>query len=206
MKQIIIMASSLLLTISLFAQDSTQKNTRPTHWTKYRFNTSNLSDLDLSRSAILSDKTLESRKVNSLKDLNGLSPNLHLSGNGIKSFGDVLTMSGIGNTQLFGSRWRSIICGWRTSRKCFLLFFDLYDLEAFEVLKGPQGYNFGKSVTGGAINLVKTKLLQINKTNKVSASYATFNAQKYNISSSGPLDGDGFSYSLHFRDLQVMDF
>ena len=46
-----------------------------------------LKSLDLSRATILSQDTLENRQVHSLEDLNGLSPNLHLSGNGIKSLG-----------------------------------------------------------------------------------------------------------------------
>ena len=51
---------------------------------------SQLSDSNLLRAAVLGEDTLRYRQVNSLGDLNGLSPNLHLSGNGIKSFGDVL--------------------------------------------------------------------------------------------------------------------
>ena len=192
MKQIILMASSLLLTICLFAQDSNNAS-RPT-LDELSVNTSNLSDLDLSRSAILSDKTLESRKVNSLQDLNGLSPNLHLSGNGIKSFGDVLTMRGIGNTQFFGSPGVQLYVDGVPQGNVFSYGSDLYDLEAIEVLKGPQGGRFGKLAPGGAINLI-TKKPGETQTNKVSASYATFNTQKYNISSSGPMD-EQFSYSL----------
>ena len=181
-----------MLTISLFAQDSNNAS-RPT-LDELSVNTSNLSDLDLSRSAILSDKTLESRQVNSLQDLNGLSPNLHLSGNGIKSFGDVLTMRGIGNTQFFGSPGVQLYVDGVPQGNVFSYGSDLYDLEAVEVLKGPQGSRFGKLAPGGAINLI-TKKPGETQTNKVSASYATFNTQKYNISSSGPMD-EQFSYSL----------
>ena len=192
MKKIIIIASSLLLTISLLAQDSNNAS-RPT-LDELSVNTSNLSDLDLSRSAILSEKTLESRKVNSLQDLNGLSPNLHLSGNGIKSFGDVLTMRGIGNTQFFGSPGVQLYVDGVPQGNVFSYGSDLYDLEAVEVLKGPQGSRFGKLAPGGAINLI-TKKPGGTQTSEVSASYATFKTQKYNISSSGPMD-EQFSYSL----------
>lgn len=153
-----------------------------------------LGELDLSRATILNQDTLESRQVNSLEDLNGLSPNLHLSGNGIKSFGDVLTMRGIGNTQFFGSSGVQMYVDGVPQGNVFSYGSDLYDLEAIEVLKGPQGSRFGKLAPGGAINLV-TKKPGKKQTSKVSASYATFNTQKYNISSSGPMD-EQFSYSL----------
>jgi len=154
----------------------------------------NYGNLDLTRSTILSQDTLESRQINSLGDLNGLSPNLHLSGNGIKSFGDVLTMRGIGNTQFFGSPGVQLYVDGVPQGNVFSYESDLYDLEAIEVLKGPQGSRFGKLAPGGAINLV-TKKPGETQTSKVSASYATFNTQKYNISSSGPMDEE-FSYSL----------
>ena len=154
----------------------------------------NLEDLNLSRSTILSVDNLESRQVNSLGDLNGLSPNLHLSGNGIKSFGDVLTMRGIGNTQFFSSPGVQLYVDGVPEGNVFSYGSDLFDLEAIEVLKGPQGSRFGKLAAGGAINLITKKPGEI-QTSEVSASYATFNTQKYNISSTGPID-EQFSYSL----------
>ena len=153
-----------------------------------------LKSLDLSRATILSQDTLENRQVHSLEDLNGLSPNLHLSGNGIKSFGDVLTMRGIGNTQFFGSPGVQLYVDGVPQGNVFSYGSDLYDLEAVEIIKGPQGSRFGKLAPGGAINLI-TKKPGKTQTSEVSASYATFNTQKYNISSSGPMD-EQFSYSL----------
>jgi iron complex outermembrane receptor protein len=154
----------------------------------------NFEDLDLTRSTILSQDTLDSRQINSLENLNGLSPNLHLSGNGIKSFGDVITMRGIGNTQFFGSPGVQLYVDGLPQGNVFSYGSDLYDLEAVEVLKGPQGGRFGKLAPGGAINLI-TKKPGKTHTSKVSASYATFNTQKYNIATYGPLD-EQFSYSL----------
>lgn len=40
---------------------------------------------------------------------------------------------------------------------------ELYDLERFEVLRGPQGTLFGKNVIGGAMNLTTTKPTDIFK-------------------------------------------
>ena len=64
-------------------------------------------------------------------------------------------------------------------------------------MRGPQGYHYGKSVTGGAIN-IKTQAPGKEQSNEISASYGTFDSQKYNLSSKGPLS-DGFSYSMAIR-------
>ena len=153
-----------------------------------------IQELDLSRSSILQSESFKSRQVRSLGDLNGLSPNLHLSGNGIKSFGDVLTIRGIGNTQFFGSPGVQMYVDGVPQGNVFSYGSNLYDLEAVEVRKGPQLSRFGKLAPGGAINLITRKPGEEQVT-RVSASYATFNTQKYDLASSGPMDGD-LSYSL----------
>ena len=58
--------------------------------------------LDLSRSSILTQDQVEDRQINNLVDLSGLSPNLHINNYSIQSYGDIITMRGIANTQLFG--------------------------------------------------------------------------------------------------------
>ena len=103
-------------------------------------------------------------------------------------------MRGIGNTQFFGSPGVQLYVDGVPQGNVFSYGSDLYDLEAVEVLKGPQGSRFGKLAPGGAINLI-TKKPGGTQTSEVSASYATFKTQKYNISSSGPMD-EQFSYSL----------
>ena len=159
--------------------------------------TMNSLDLDLSRSTILGNEALESRQINSLEGLNGLSPNLHLSGSGIKSFGDVITIRGIGNTIFFGSPGVQLYVDGVPQGNVFSYGSDLYDLEAVEIYKGPQGGQFGKLAPGGSINLITTKPSDSIKA-KASISYATFNSQKYKLSNSGPIDED-FSYSLGFQ-------
>jgi len=123
----------LLPVLSLLGQADDSNAGRPT-LDEIGVQGSQLGELDLSRATILGGDTLESRQVNSLGDLNGLSPNLHLSGNGIKSFGDVLTMRGIGNTQFFGSPGVQLYVDGVPQGNVFSYGSDLYDLEAVEVL------------------------------------------------------------------------
>ena len=104
-------------------------------------------------------------------------------------------MRGIANTQLFGPAGVQLYVDGIPQADISSYSSTLYDIESVEILRGPQGHKFGKSVTGGAIN-IKTLAPTDKQVNRVAASYGTFDTQKYNINSSGPLDGDGFSYSL----------
>ena len=156
---------------------------------------SSIPDLDLSRSSILTQDQVEDRQINNLVDLSGLSPNLHINNNSIQSYGDIITMRGIANTQLFGPAGVQLYVDGIPQADISSYSSTLYDIESIEILRGPQGHKFGKSVTGGAIN-IKTNAPSDQQVNRITASYGTFDTQKYNINSSGPLDGNGFSYSV----------
>ena len=151
-------------------------------------------ELDLSRSELLGEEILESRKIKTLSDLNGISSNLNFSGNGLKSFGDVVSIRGIGNTQLFGSPGVQMYIDGVPQGNVFSYGSDLSGIENIEIFKGPQISQFGKLAAGGAINLI-SKNSSKSKINNLTASYATFNSQKYSLQSSGPINNQ-FSYSL----------
>ena len=59
-------------------------------------------DLDLSRSYVLSGNFIENNNIDSIADLSAFAPNLYINSYGIQSYGDVITLRGIGNSQLFG--------------------------------------------------------------------------------------------------------
>ena len=107
-------------------------------------------------------------------------------------------MHGIGNTQLFGSPGVQLYVD-GVPQKCFLLFSDLYDLDSSRSSQRSTGKQIWETCTGGAINLITKKPGKFI-VNRIFCSYATFNTQKYNISSSGPMD-EQFSYSLGLKDL-----
>ena len=156
---------------------------------------SSIPELDLSRSSILTRNQVEDRQIDNLVDLSGLSPNLHINNNSIQSYGDIITIRGIANTQLFGPAGVQLYIDGIPQADISTYASTLYDVESIEVLRGPQGHKFGKSVTGGAIN-IKTQPPSDHQINRFSASYGTFDTQKYNLKSSGPLDTEGFSYSV----------
>ena len=184
----------LLPVLSLLGQADDSKADRTT-LDEIAVTGSSIPELDLSRSSILTQDQVEDRQINNLVDLSGLSPNLHINNNSIQSYGDIITMRGIANTQLFGPAGVQLYVDGIPQADISSYSSTLYDVDSIEVLRGPQGHKYGKSVTGGAIN-IKTQAPTGKQVNRVSASYGTFNSQKYNLNSSGPLDGDGFSYSV----------
>lgn len=156
---------------------------------------SSIPELDLSRSSILTKNQVEDRQIDNLVDLSGISPNLHINNNSIQSYGDIIAIRGIANTQLFGPAGVQLYIDGIPQADISSYAATLYDVESIEILRGPQGHKFGKSVTGGAIN-IKTQAPSDQQINRLSAFYGTFDTQKYNLNSSGPLDQDGFSYSI----------
>jgi len=179
--------------IPLFGQDDNAESTTET-LDEIAVEGASIPELDLSRSSILTKDQVEDRQIDNLVDLSGLTPNLHINANGIQSYGDIITMRGIANTQLFGPAGVQLYVDGVPQADVSSYGSTLYDVESIEILRGPQGHNFGKSVTGGAIN-IKTKAASNQPTNQFSVSYGTFESQKYNLGSSGPLD-DSLSYSL----------
>ena len=193
MKTKIVLTCFCACSIPVFGQDQTAESSTET-LKEIAVEGTSIWEPNSSWSSILQSESIESRQIYSLGDLNGLSPNLHLSGNGIKSFGDVLTMRGIGNTQFFGSPGVQLYVDGVPQGNVFTYSTDLFDLEKIEILKGPQGSRFGKLAPGGAINLI-TRKPGNEQSSEIAASYATFDTQKYNLSSSSSLVEE-FSYSL----------
>ena len=196
MKLYIIPISLLLITGSLPGQGNANK-TNPSTLNEISIQGTSVPELDLSRSSILTKDQIKDRQIQNLVDLSSLTPNLHINANGIQSYGDIISIRGIANTQLFGAPGVQLYVDGVPQADVSSYSSTLYDTESVEILRGPQGYHYGKSVTGGAIN-IKTKAPGNEQSNEISASYGTFDSQKYNLSSKGPLS-DGFSYSMAIR-------
>jgi len=196
MKYTLLSSLSLILCSSLLGQGTTPNAERPT-LDEISVQGTSIPELDLSRSSILTSDQIKDRQIDNLVDLSSLTPNLHINANAIQSYGDIISIRGIANTQLFGSPGVQLYVDGVPQADVSSYSSTLYDVESIEILRGPQGYQYGKGVTGGAIN-IKTQAPGKEQSNKISASYGTFDSQKYNLSSKGPLS-DGFSYSMAVR-------
>ena len=152
----------------------------------------NFEDLDLSRSSVLSGNYIEKNKAGSISDLSGLAPNLYINSYGIQSYGDIITLRGIGNAQLFGDPAVGLYIDGIPQGSTATYSSALFDLESVEVLKGYQGHRFGKNTPGGIIDIKSRKAGDVHRS-KMSASYATLDTQNYRVLADGPT-GDYSSY------------
>ena len=91
-----------ILTIHAFSGLMTLSAQTPERLNELKVSGTSLTDVDLSRASILAESNLEPQITQSVSDLSGLSPNFYINSNGIQSYGDVISLRGIGNTQLFG--------------------------------------------------------------------------------------------------------
>lgn len=82
-------------------------------------------------------------------------------------------------------------------------FFDLYDVERVEVLKGPQGTLFGKNASAGVVNVV-TKKPEYEYSAGVDATIGSRGERRVRGSVTGPLIDNELAYritgSLHQND------
>ena len=102
MKLYIIPISLLLISGSLPGQGNANK-TNPSTLNEISIQGTSVPELDLSRSSILTKDQIKDRQIHNLVDLSSLTPNLHINANGIQSYGDIISIRGIANTQLFGA-------------------------------------------------------------------------------------------------------
>lgn len=150
----------------------------------------NLSKVPLSLSAFSSDQ-LEAQQFRNIGSLNFSMPNVQLNDNGAQP--------GYANFSIRGLGLNSSIPSTDPTVGVFLdgiyqgvsagLVFDNFDIEAIEVLRGPQGVLFGRNVTAGAV-LIRTKRPTADL--EASGRIAVESGPKYiaTASVSGPLVGD----------------
>lgn len=74
-------------------------------------------------------------------------------------------------------------------------FFDLYDIESLEVIKGPQGTLFGKNASAGVVN-VRTKRPEYEFSAGGDFMVGTFNETRVRGSVTGPIVDDVLAYRL----------
>ena len=148
--------------------------------------------LDLSRATVLSGPDIESRQISSISSLSALSPNLYINSYGIQSYGDVITLRGVGNSQLFGDPAVGLYVDGIPQGSTATYSNALFDVESVEVLQGYHGHQFGKNSPGGVINVSSRKAGDIHRS-KLYASYGSLNTQSYRVLADGPT-GEHSSY------------
>ena len=134
---------------------------------------------------VLSAEQLEERKINSLQRLAGWVPNMTSSqAGGVNT----LTLRGIGGGGRnigFDPRVGVYLDGVYVGQSASLVQ-SLFDLEQVVVLKGPQGYQFGRNSVAGAV-VLNTPNPSEEWENKLKLRLGNYDLREIQVQSSGPL-------------------
>ncbi len=116
------------------------------------------STLDVTESVDLFDlEDLETKQIKGFADIANNVPGLTGSPSGAQGLRFTLRGIGARDSQLgIESKVGLYVDGAFLGRASGLVF-DIVDLENVEVLKGPQGFTYGRNAIGGAINLITAK-------------------------------------------------
>ena len=74
-------------------------------------------------------------------------------------------------------------------------FFDLYDIQSVEVIKGPQGTLFGKNASAGVVNVI-TKKPEYEFFAGGDATFGTYGERRFRGSVTGPLIDNTLAYRI----------
>lgn len=135
---------------------------------------------------VLSGEQLEERKINSLQRLSGSIPNMTSSqAGGVNT----LTLRGIGGGGRnigFDPRVGVYLDGVYVGQSASLVQ-PLFDLEQVSVLKGPQGYLFGRNSVAGAV-LLNTPNPSDEWEHKLKLRLGNYDLREASFQTSGPLN------------------
>ncbi len=151
----------------------------------------------------LSDLQLERAGVQDIRDLPTLSASFNMNGSQTESQGSVFRIRGVGTTGNnigLESAVGVFMDGVHMSRPGIALG-DLVDVEAIEVLRGPQGTLFGRNTSAGAL-VVRTKRPDLDRVEAwVNAGFGNFSSSSIQAGGNLPLIDDTLAVrgSVAFR-------
>ena len=118
----------------------------------------NLQDVPVAVTA-LDTAQLEDRQVQNVRDLTAQVPNINIATNTGTASAARIFLRGVGEDESRGAVDQAVgiyVDGVYIGRSVGSLF-DVVDLEAVEVLRGPQGTLYGRNTIGGAIKLTSVR-------------------------------------------------
>jgi iron complex outermembrane receptor protein len=144
--------------------------------------------------SLLDSEAIELSNINDVEDLSGAVPGLHVTDTNGRSFGNVYTLRGIGNTPLFGTSGVVFYLDDVPQGDPSSINPVLTGLESIRVYRGPQGHIFGRNSSAGVVSMYSRKPGDTRET-KIDLTIGEYSTREYSISTSAPL-GNGASYSF----------
>lgn len=103
------------------------------------------------------------------------TPNFHAGSGGLRSFGDILQMRGIGNTPYFSSPGVLVSVDGAMAGDTFANGLWSGEIDRIEIFRGPQPTLFGRNAPAGVINII-LRQPDDHPTARASVSYGRFAA------------------------------
>lgn len=141
---------------------------------------------------MLDEEKLNTLQADSIEDLSSVLSNTNISGLGNRS-DKTFTIRGISNYLTYESSVAMYIDDTPVPFSYGYGALDFKNIKSIEVLKGPQGTQFGKGAASGAINIY-TKEPTNKFTNEVSLGYSSYNSKDIYARVSGPLNNKDLSF------------
>lgn len=162
-----------------------------------------MSTLDITESIDAFDlEDLETQQIKGFADISNNLPGLTASPSG--SQGLRFTLRGVGarDSQLgVESKVGLYVDGAFLGRASGLVF-DIVDLERVEVLKGPQGFTFGRSAIGGAINLITAKANPDERYARIELKSGNFDRNNVTVLGNLPINDNFAMRAAVFNNVQ----
>ncbi|MEL0119947.1 MAG: TonB-dependent receptor plug domain-containing protein, partial [Opitutae bacterium] len=144
--------------------------------------------------SLIDAEAIELSSIQDVEDLSGAVPSLHVTDTNGRSFGNVYTLRGIGNTPLFGTSGVVFYLDDVPQGDPSSLNPVLSNLQSIRVYRGPQGHLFGRNSSAGVVSLQSKQPGNIRES-EISLTLGEYNTREYGIFSSAPLE-NGMSYTF----------
>lgn len=144
--------------------------------------------------SLIDSEAIELSGIQDVEDLSGAVPGLHVTDTNGRSFGNVYTLRGIGNTPLFGTSGVVFYLDGVPQGDPSSLNPVLGDLHSIRVYRGPQGHLFGRNSSAGVISL-QSRQPGVARETDVHLTVGEYDTLEYGIFTSAPLE-NGMSYTF----------
>ncbi|MBT7855117.1 MAG: TonB-dependent receptor [Opitutae bacterium] len=146
--------------------------------------------------SLIDSEAIELSGINDVEDLSGAVPGLHVTDTNGRSFGNVYTLRGIGNTPLFGTSGVVFYLDDVPQGDPSSINPALTDLNSIRVYRGPQGHLFGRNSSAGVVSMYSRKPGDARET-QVDLTIGEYNTREYSIFTAAPMEnGASYSFSL----------
>ena len=146
--------------------------------------------------SLIDFEAIELSNIQDVEDLSGAVPGLHVTDTNGRSFGNVYTLRGIGNTPLFGTSGVVFYLDDVPQGDPSSINSSLRNMESIRVYRGPQGHLFGRNSSAGVVSMQSRQPGEARET-EVNLTVGEFGTLEYGIFTSAPIkNGMSYTFSL----------